>query len=510
MNNREVGAILDKIADLLSIKGENHHKIRAYRKAADTIYHLEEDINCLHQAGRIQELPGIGRTLKGNIEEIIEKGSCEYCEELLREIPQGVLDMLSLPGIGPKTVKIIYDHLGIDNLSDLYAAAEQKKIRKLPGLGGKTEYNIKKGIEMLNQSAGKITLGLALPVAQELRDFILQSKAVIDACIVGSIRRGKPLISDIDILVACVDRGQVFSKLQNYKNLQTITDYSNEIITGRVSYGIPFEIIMVSPEDYYLSMVRTTGSKQHLKAISNGIASEALAELNSEQEFYRKIDCQYIWPELRENRGEIDLAKKYQLPELITGDDIKGDLHVHSDWSDGANKIQELAMAAKARNYSYLAITDHSKSLPISGGLNEDRLNAQMKVIDALNDELEDITILKGIEVDVLKNGQLDFSDQVLEKLDIVVASIHSHFHLDKEKQTERVLSAIKTGQVDIFGHLTGRLLNRRSGYELDVEKILTAAAQHNVVLEINSHPDRLDIDEHIAHLDRSHYFFFP
>ena len=363
MNNREVGAILDKIADLLLLKGENNHKIRTYRKAADAVYHLEEDINYLYQAGRIQEIPGIGRTLKGNIEEIIEKGSCEYCEELLREIPQGLLDMLALPGIGYKTVKMIYDHLGIDNLNDLYAAAEQKKIRKLPGLGGKTEYNLKKGIEMLNQSADKITLGLALPVAQELRDFILESKAVTDACIVGSIRRGKPLVTDIDILVACADRERVFSKLQNYKNLQTITDYSEGIITGRVSYGIPFEIIMVAPEDYYLSMVRTTGSKQHLRAISDGIAPEALAELNSEQEFYHKIDCQYIWPELRENRGEIELAQKYQLPELITGDDIKGDLHVHSDWSDGCRQDSRIGYGCKSPK---LFIFGHYRPLEIS------------------------------------------------------------------------------------------------------------------------------------------------
>lgn len=500
MTNREVAIILDRIADILQIKDDtSFFKIQAYHKAANSIYHLDEDLNTLKQANRIGEIPGVGKAVKAKIEEILEKGSCEYYERLTAEMPVGVLDMLSLPGIGHKTVKTIYEQLGIDNLDDLLKAAEERKIRTLPGLGGKTEYNIKKGMELLRQHGGKVTLGLALPLAEDFRDFLLEAGSVENACIVGSIRRGKPLVSDIDILVASFDYLQILQKVSNYKGLVKITEHDHSCIKGIITHHIEFEVIIVPPSEYFSSLIRTTGSKAHRSLLFEGAEATQLLEINSEKEFYSRLGMDYIPPELRENRGEIEAAHKHDLPQLLDLEDIKGDLHIHSKWSDGAHEIKEMVDAARSLGYSYIAITDHSRSLAISGGLNEERLNKQRIVIDALNSQLESFQILKGSEVDILKDGRLDFEDDLLKDLDLVIASIHSNFRLDRDKQTERIIQAAKNEHVDIIAHLTGRLLNRRNGYDLDLDRVLETSSKNHTILEINAHPDRLDIDEEIA-----------
>lgn len=499
MTNREIGRTLDRIADLLQIKDENPFKIAAYRKAANSIYHLDEDLHVYYQHDRIGNIPGIGKSVKALIEELIEKGSSEYYQRLVQDIPEGVLDFLRIPGLGHKTARLIYEHLGIDNLDDLLIAARERKIRTIPGLGSKTEYNIKKGMDLLEQSHGKITLGLALPLAQQLRDYLAESPSVEAISLVGSIRRGKPLVSDIDILVATRDVEEIKNLFRNYREFQQVLDEGPDYIAGQISLGIKVEVIMVEPSHFYGALVWATGSKEFRDRVWEGIEPDQFANLTSEDEVFKALHLWFIPPELRENQGEIELAQQGAIPRLVEAADIKGDLHVHSDWSDGGAKIQETVTQARLLGYSYVAITDHSQSLTISGGLNEQRLSHQGKVIDAINQELDDFHVLKGIEVDILKTGRLDFDDEVLEKLDVVVASIHSNFKLDKETQTDRIIQAIKSDQVDIIGHLTGRLLNRRSGYELDIEPVLQAAAQYQVALEINSHPDRLDIDEHIS-----------
>ncbi|MEN6328037.1 MAG: DNA polymerase/3'-5' exonuclease PolX [Syntrophomonas sp.] len=500
MTNREVAIILDRIADILQIKDETaFFKIQAYRKAANSIYHLDEDLNTLKQANRIGEIPGVGKAVKAKIEEILEKGSCEYYERLTAEVPIGVLDMLALPGIGHKTVKTIYEQLGIDNLDDLLKAAEERQIRTLPGMGGKTEYNIKKGMELLRQHGGKVTLGLALPLAENFRDFLLEADSIEYASIVGSIRRGKPLVSDIDILVASPDYPQVLQKVSNYKGLVKIAEHDRSCIKGFLTHHIEFEVIIVPPSEYFSSLVWTTGSKAHRSLLFKDAEAPQLPEVNSEIEFYSHLGMDYITPELRENRGEIEAAHKHELPQLLDLTDIKGDLHIHSKWSDGAHEIREMVDAARTLGYSYIAITDHSRSLAISGGLNEERLNNQRIAIDALNGQLENFQILKGSEVDILKDGRLDFEDDLLKDLDLVIASIHSNFKLDIDKQTERIMQAAKNEHVDIIAHLTGRLLNRRNGYELDLDRVLETTAKNHTILEINAHPDRLDIDEEIA-----------
>ncbi|MEA4927030.1 MAG: DNA polymerase/3'-5' exonuclease PolX [Syntrophomonadaceae bacterium] len=499
MTNREIARIFDHIADLLQFKDENPFKVKAYRQAAHYIYHLDEDLQYLYEKKRLDDIPGVGKAIKAKIEEMLEKGSSEYYQRLLAEVPEGLLDMLAIPGVGYKTIKDVYEKLGIANRDELLQAARKKKIRTLPGMGAKTEYSIIKGIELLEQTSDKNTLGFVLPMAEALLDYVRSLQPVTDAALAGSIRRGKPLVTDIDIVAASDDEAAVRTQTAKYRGVKTITSSEEGHIKGTLQFNIPFELIIVPLRDFCMVLFTATGSKEHVAQLTARRGLLPSHVCRNEEEIYKKINLDFIPPELREDQGEIEAAANGTLPELVQLTDLKGDLHTHSNWSDGASKIAEMAEAARALNYSYIAVTDHSRSLPISGGLNEERLKAQAAEIDRLNQQWDDFMVYKGTEVDVLKDGRLDFSNEVLESLDIVVASIHTNFHLDKEKQTERMVRAIKNENVDIIGHLSGRLLNRRPPYELNFERVLDEAARNHVILEINSHPDRLDIDAVLA-----------
>ncbi len=499
MTNREVAWILESIADMLEIKNDNPFRVKAYRQAAHSVYHLDEDLRNLYFRNAVNEVQGIGSTIQAQVEEMLETGCSSYYEKLSWEVPPGLLAMLAIPGLGHKTIRLIYEKLGIDNMDALALAAEARQIRALPGMGSKTEYNILKGIELLNKSMEKITLGLAVPMAEEFSRHIMQGQGVIEARPVGSVRRGKPLVGDIDILVASEYYKRVHAQVASYRKTREITWEQEDFIQGVLDHNMKFEVIIVEPEDYYHSLVWTTGSKEYREIIFQGIDRVIFKGLKAEEDVFRQLDMQYTPPEMRENRGEIEKARKYQLPELAKLADIQGDLHIHTDWSDGAHSLREIVSTAQRMGYSYLAVTDHSKSLPISGGLSEKRLIEQGREINDLNAELQGFIIFKGSEVDILKDGSLDYSDEILQELDIVIASIHSHFNLSLELQTRRIIKAIENPYVDIIGHLTGRLLNRRAAYELDIDRILAAAAEHHTALEINAHPDRLDVDEEIA-----------
>ena len=504
MTNQEVARILRQIAEILQIKDDNPFKVRAYRKAADAIYHFDEDINVLNQTGRIADIPGVGRAVQEKVEELLRTGSLAYHERLLQDVPLGVLDMLHLPGLGPRTVRNIYEHLRITSLDELLQAAQEHRLRGLAGVGENTEAAIIKSIEEQKLSRGKVTLGEALPLAEHLLRYLLSTSPVLDGSIVGSIRRGKPLVSDIDILLATRQPEKVVSLINEYPGIKQVTTAEPGHIQGLLSGNMEFEIIMVDPDYYYFNLVRTTGSKAHRDTIFNHQHAELFFGARGEADIYQRLGLIYVAPELRENRGEIELARTGGLPHLLNLTDIRGDLHTHSKWSDGAEGLAEMAGSAIALGYEYIAVTDHSKSLSISGGLNEERLRLQGKEIDVLQADLP-LTILKGIEVDIMKDGALDFSDDVLAGLDLVIASVHSNFKLDKVQQTERLIRAIQNPHVDIIGHLSGRLLNRRYGYELDILRIIEAAAEYKTILEINAHPDRLDIDEETARLAKGY-----
>lgn len=498
MTNREIARILDHIADILQFQDENPFKVKAYRQAANSIYHLDEDIQYLYEKTRLDEIPGVGKAIKAKIEEMVEKGSCDYYDRLRSQVPDGLMDMLNIPGVGFKTIKAVYEKLGITNRDELLQAAREKKIRALPGMGGKTEYSIIKGIEMLEQTSDKNTLGFVLPMAEQLLEYVRGFDQVAAASLAGSIRRGKPLVTDIDIVVASEDEAAVRSKTANYREIKKIISSTEGHIEGTLQFDIPFELIIVPPHQFCRVLLTATGSREHISKLT-GLGLDLDQDFKSEKEIYQRLNLDFIPPELREDQGEIEAAAHRTLPVLVQLNDLKGDLHTHSNWSDGASRIAELAEAGRSLNYSYIAVTDHSRSLAISGGLNEERLKGQEEEIERLNRQWDDFIIYKGTEVDVLKDGSLDFSHEILQSLDIVIASIHTHFHLDKEKQTERIIQAIKDKDVNIIGHLTGRLLNRRPPYELDFDRVLDEAAKNRVILEINSHPDRLDIDASLA-----------
>ena len=499
MKNREVAAILARIADMLEIKGDNPYKIRAYRQAAESIYRLDEDITTLYEKGWLRNIPGIGDAVEAKIGEILKTGSCAYYDRLMEEIPDGLLDILAIPGLGHKSVKMLYDNLKIETLDELEKACQEGKVRNLPGLGVRREKKIIQGINEIKQRGDKINLGIALPLAQELLDYLQKSPLIENASLTGSVRRGKALVGDIDLLLASDVPQAVYQHIKAFPAVSQ-TDYLEpDLVKGRLGREIEFEAIIVSPPDFYHSLLWTTGSKEHRQRIFTRFDRRDFTGLNSEAEIYSRLGMDFIAPELRENIGEIEAAVAGSLPQLVNEADIKGDLHVHSNWSDGSERIQDLAAAARSRGYEYMAITDHSRSLAISGGLSLERLQAQGKLIDAINDETDGFHIFKGSEVDILKTGELDFPDPVLKDLDVVIASVHSHFKLEPGQQTERIIEAAKNEHVDIIGHLTGRLLSRRSGYEIAVDDIIEVCARCDTALEINSHPDRLDIDGNIA-----------
>lgn len=499
MDNQEIARILDEIADILDILGENPFKARAYRQVANHIYRMETDLHEVSKHHGLEGIPGAGKAIRAKLQELLETGDLKYYRELQEKVPPGVLEMLAIPGLGPKTVGAIYAQTGIDTLEKLYRAAQEKRIRELPGMGAKTEYNIKKGIEMLRSTRDSFNLGTVLPLALEFKNFLSGFDCVQIVEITGSVRRGKPVVGDIDILVGSAEEEAVREKVRRFRRVQEITEEKPGHVKGRLRPGIVFEVLIVPLGEFWRALVISTGSKTHREQIQPALDTFDCSSAHSEEDVYRLLSMQYIPPELREGRGEIELARNFALPHLVTLEDIKGDLHIHTDWSDGAHSLREMVAAAAKIGYSYMAVTEHSRSLAVSRGLDVERLLAQGKLVEELNRENDGFKILTGIEVDILKDGSLDLPDEVLANLDVVIASIHSHFRLSRAEQTERVLKAVENPHVDIIGHLTGRLLGRRPGYEIDIEAVLKAAAQTRTALEINSYPDRLDIDEETA-----------
>ncbi len=512
MKNSLVAKIFYEIADMLEVKGVEF-KPQAYRRAAQAIESLSRPIENVAAEGKLEEIPGVGKNIAKKIEEIVRTGKLKYHEDLKKSFPLKIEELLSVEGVGPKKIKLFYNKLGIKSLKDLEKAAKQGKLRKLPGMGEKSERQILESIQFAKSSGKRVLLGYILPVAEEIEERMRSLDAVEQVEIAGSIRRRKETIGDIDVLVVTKRPKKVMDYFVSLPNVAKVVAKGPTKSTVRLKEGIECDLRVVHAKSFGSALMYFTGSKSHNIALRK-IAIKKGWKLNeyglfsvrggkekqiagkTEKEVYKKLGLPYIEPELRENKGEVEAALKGKLPKLIGYNDIRGDLQMHTKWSDGANTIEEMALAAKELGYEYICISDHVGTLRIARGVTARGLAKQMKEIDKINKKIEGIRILKGAEVNILSDGRLDMKDSVLKELDVVVASIHGGFRQSREQLTHRLLSAIENENVDIIAHPTGRLIQKRKAYEVDLEKIFEACKRTGVALEINSYPNRLDLND--------------
>ncbi len=510
MRNQEIAKIFNDISDILEIKGDNPFRIRAYRRAAQNIDGLAKDVAEI-SVEELQEIPGIGDDLAGKIQEYVKTGNLKFYDELKKEVPSGLVDLLSVPGLGPKTAKLLLEKLHIKDIDDLEKHAKEGKLKGLPGIQARTEENILKGIAMIKRHPGRFPIGRVLPVAEGILGKLKEKAPVNKLSIAGSLRRWKDTIKDIDVLATSKDPHKVmdvFVHLPQVKEVLMKGPTKSSLITNE---GIQVDLRVVDEGSFGAALAYFTGSREHnirlremavrkgLKINEYGIfdvKTEKKLGGENEGDVYKILDMSYIPPELREDTGEIEAALEGRLPKLVEMGDIKGDLHVHTKSSDGSHDIQELIDAAKARGYEYLAITDHSKGLAVARGLSIDQVLEQNKKITALNKKLKGFKLLSGTEMDIKSDGSLDYPDEVLKQLDIVVASIHSGFRQSKEQITKRLVSAMKNPYVSIIAHPSGRLIGERDAYEIDMEEVLKTAKETGTAIEINAYPLRLDLSD--------------
>ncbi len=514
VQNAEIAAMFDQAADLLEIQGENQFRVRAYRRAARTIEGLPQSVRSLIAAHEdLAELPGIGKDLAGKIETIVGSGQFELLDKLKKKLPGDLGEMAGLPGLGPKRIKLLYDEVKVRTLDDLRKAIQKGKLHGLHGFGPVVEQKLSAALDK-PIAEKRFRLAVAEAEAEALLNFLQNKGRVVVA---GSYRRRRETVGDLDILVTAKDAAAVCDKLTRYENVNQVLAHGPTRATVILRSGLQVDLRAVPEESYGAALLYFTGSKAHNIAL-RGLALKRKWKLSeyglfsgrrriagaTEEEVYKKLGLAYIPPEIREDRGEVALAQKGDLPRLITVTDIRGDLHVHSDWTDGMAPIAEMAAAAQARGYSYMALTDHSRRQAMSHGLDPTKLARQCREVDKLNAKFKGFTILKGIEVDILKDGKLDLSDSALAELDIVIASVHSFFDLPSEVQTARIVRAMQNPHVSIIGHPTGRLIGEREPYAVDMDRITAAARDLNCCLEINAEPDRLDLNDLHAHMAKS------
>lgn len=515
MTNQEIAEILSEIGTYLSMD-DVPFKPRSYEKAAAAIGDLGRDLKDIYKEGglkMLEEIPGVGTSIGEKIEELLKIGKCREYEKLKKKMPVNLAELGKVEGLGPQGIKVLYQKLKVKNLKDLAVAAQKGKIRKLARFGEKSEQKIIKALEFLNHGAGRIVLGTALPIAKRIEDQLRQVPGVKEVTVAGSIRRMQETIGDIDILVTAKDpKKAIDAFLKMPERLHTYGTGPTKA-SIRLKNGLDADL-RVLPEDVYGAALQYfTGDKMHnievrKIAIKKGyklseyglFRGKKLIAAKTEEMVYEKLGMQCPPPEMRTNTGEIEAALKYKLPKLIPYGSLRGDLQIQTKWTDGSNSILEMAEAAHQAGLEYIAITDHTKSLAMTGGLDEKKLAEQGKEIDTVNKKLKGkITVLRGSEVDIKKDGSLDLPDTALAKLDIVGVSIHSHFNLPEKEQTVRVIRALKNPYVNIFFHPTGRLIDRRPPANFDMAKVLRVAKEYNVAMEVNASADRLDLkDAHI------------
>jgi len=514
VQNAEIAAMFDQAAELLEIKGENQFRVRAYRRAARTVEGLPQSVRSLLSAGTdLAELPGIGKDLAGKIADIVQTGHFALLDSLKKKLPGELGEIAALPGLGPKRVKLLYDKLKVRTLNDLRRVVKSGRLHKLRGFGLTIETKLAGALEK-PRVVKRFKLAVAEAEAEALVGFLRNGGRVVVA---GSYRRRRDTVGDLDVLVTAADGTAVGDKLVSYENVADVLAHGPTRTTVVLRSGLQVDVRAVPEQSYGAAMLYFTGSKAHNIAL-RGLANTHDWKLNeyglfagkrriagaTEVEIYKKLGLAYIPPELREDRGEIAFAKSKNLPILVSASDIRGDLHVHSDWTDGTASIAHMAAGARTCGYEYMALTDHSRRVAMTHGLDPARLARQIHEIDRLNEKLHRFTILKGIEVDILKDGRLDLPDSSLAKLDLVVAAVHSHFDLPRDVQTDRIVRAMENKHVSILAHPTGRLIGEREPYDIDMDRIVLAARDTGCYLEINAEPDRLDLNDIHAHAARS------
>jgi len=511
MTNREVADILTQVGDILEILGENRYKVIAYRRAAENITNLGQDIRGYWQAGKLRDIPGVGQAIAEKLEELLSTGRLAYYDELQEQVPAGVVSLLSIPDVGPKTARLLWEKLGLQSVAEVEVAARAGTLRDLPGLGARSESKILAGIELLNRRSDRVPLGTAWPVANEMiQQLTATCPQVVQATIAGSLRRMRSTIGDIDLLAASEEPAAVMKAFAALPQVAEVVLSGLTKTTVRLHNGLQADLRVLEPRRWGAALVYFTGSQAHNVHVRE-IAQRQNLSLSEygykrpdgteivhaeEEGVYKELGLAWVPPELREDRGEIEASRAGRLPALVEWDDIQGDLHAHSDWSDGVASLKEMGEAARGRGYRYLVISDHTHSLGIARGLTPERLREQRAEIDALNADWDDFRLLQGCELEIRADGSLDLSDEVLAGLDLVVASVHTSLRQEPAQITQRIVNALRNPYVDVIGHPSGRILGQRDESAADLDEVIRVAAETGTALEVNSSPSRLDLDD--------------
>jgi DNA polymerase (family 10) len=509
MKSYEIARVFERMADVLELKGGNPFRIRAYRRAAQNLETLSEDIETLAREDRLEEIPGVGADLAGKIDEYLRTGHVKEIEAACRKVPRGVVELLDVPGVGPKTARELYEREGITSLAKLEARARAGTLRGLRGIQARTEENILRGIALLRGGQARMPLGRALPLGRELVRALEDVRGVKTVTLAGSLRRMKDTVGDIDLLVTSTEPAAVIKAFTGLRQVATVLERGTTKASIRHREGIQVDLRVVEPESYGAALMYFTGSKQHniriramgmkrgLKISEYGVVREATGRRvagASEEEVYAAVGLPWIPPELREDAGEVEAARARRLPDLVALGDVRGDLHCHTNATDGHHTIEALVDAAAACGYAYVAVTDHSRATRVAGGLSIEELRAHVHRIRAVARRHQDITVLAGSECDILPDGRLDYPDRVLAELDVVIGAVHTRFKQSKREMTRRICAALANPHVHVLGHPTGRLIGEREPYAVDIDQVLRTARRHDKAVEVNGYPDRLDL----------------
>jgi len=509
MRNSEVARVLYEVADILELQGVQF-KPTAYRKAARNIESLTKELEEIQKEGELREIPGVGQAIAKKIEEMLSTGHIRYLDELKEEFPAGLLQIIDVPDIGPKTAMHLYRELKITNLADLKHAAEQHQIRELKGFGERSEERVLHGIALLERRSGRMLLGYAYPVAEGMVEYIRRKASLEKVSLGGSLRRMKETIGDIDILAGSNDPQWVMDIFTTHPQVEEVVERGQTKASVRLRAGVQVDLRVVEEVQYGAALQYFTGSKDHnvalrQMAIDQGLKlneyglfrkdSNEVVAREREEDIYHALGLEIMPPEMRENRGEIQASIAHRLPNLVGPNDVRGDLHVHTLASDGNATIEEIAYACKRKGYEYVGITDHSEALKVANGLSVERLRGNMDIARNVS-SLVEVKVLIGAEVEILENGKFDYPDDVLRQLDFVVGAVHSKFTMPEKEMTERVLTALSNDNMTILAHPTGRVLEQREPYALDMDRVMQAAKDHEVCLELNAFPERLDLND--------------